>query len=221
MVMIHGPAPGPPHHLILTREAAGCESRPEPDGLRSLAFATVGTALLPPRRPECRVPPPAAERAGSNAPLCEVGWPRTYFSHKDKGLARRPPAGRKRRRPDPSPGDPAVGLQRGVGSRSLGRKRVAGSLVALHCLGRSRVQGRGGGPDRGARAEGPLERREPRLLLGSLLHPWPCKPRPRDPGCSDNADHGQMPALPALAAGWGQRPDASPCLADKGGVAPL
>lgn len=89
--MIHGPAPGPPHHLILTREAAGCESRPEPDGLRSLAFATVGTALLPPRRPECRVPPPAAERAGSNAPLCEVGWPRTSHT-KTRGLrGGRPP----------------------------------------------------------------------------------------------------------------------------------
>lgn len=32
---------------------------------------------------------------------------------------------------------------------------------------------------------------------------------------------GQMSVLPAPAAGWGQRPDASPCSADKGGVALL
>ena len=55
----------------------------------------------------------------------------------------------------------------GWGMRSLGRRRAAGSLVALRCLGRSRVQGPGGGPDRGAPGRrGPLERGESRLLLG-------------------------------------------------------
>ncbi|CAO2594975.1 Protein FAM107B [Lemmus lemmus] len=59
------PTPGPPRHLILTRGAAGCESSPEPDGLRSRGVATaVGTALSPPRRPRCRLPPLTAERAG-------------------------------------------------------------------------------------------------------------------------------------------------------------
>lgn len=59
------PTHGPPRHFILTRGAAGCESRPEPDGLRSRGVATaVGTALSPPRRPRCRLPPLAAERAG-------------------------------------------------------------------------------------------------------------------------------------------------------------
>jgi hypothetical protein len=104
--------------------------------------------------------------------------------------------------------------------RSLGRRRAAGSLVALRCLGRSRVQGPGGGPDRGAPGRrGPLERGESRLLLGwfivasSALQTQTLRPRLqwlRAPG--------QMPALPVPAAGQGQRPEAGSYPADKGGV---
>lgn len=98
--------------------------------------------------------------------------------------------------------------------RSLGRRRATGSLGALRCLGRSRVQGPGGGPDRGALGRrGPLERGESRLLLGWFVVASSAQQtQTLDPGCSG------PPALPAPAAGWGQRPEAGSCPADKGRV---
>lgn len=88
--------------------------------------------------------------------MCEVGWPHTYFSHKDEGLARRPPAGRKRRVPDPGRGTLSLACRAGWGMRSLGRRRAAGSLVALRCLGEVEGAGPGRRPQsRGAGAEGP------------------------------------------------------------------
>lgn len=63
-----------------------------------------------------------------------------------------------------------MACREGWGVRSLRRRRAAGSLVALRCLGRSRVQGPGGGPERGAPGRrGPLERGESRLLLGWFI----------------------------------------------------
>lgn len=151
------PAPGPPRHLILTREAAGCESRPEPDGLRTRALQPLSE---PPslhlggqgagyQRQQRSAP-------GSSAPLCEVGWPHTYFSHKDEGLARRPPAGRKRRVPDPGPGDPVVGLQSGLGY-AVPRAQAGDGEVGGPALP-GKVEGAGPGRrprSRGAEAEGP------------------------------------------------------------------
>lgn len=108
----------------------------------------------------------------------------------------------------------------GWGMRSLGRRRATGSLGALRCLGRSRVQGPGGGPDRGALGRrGPLERGESRLLLGWFVVASSAQQtQTLDPGCSGCAAGGQMPALPAPAAGWGQRPEAGSYPTDKGGV---
>lgn len=151
------PAPGPPRRLILTREAAGCESRPEPDRFRTRALQPLSE-------------PPSRHLGGkgagdqrqqrsaprSSAPLCEVGWPHTYFSHKDEGLARRPPAGRKRRVPDPSPGDPVVGLQSGLGY-AVPRAQAGGGEPGGPALP-GEVEGAGPGRrprSRGAGAEGP------------------------------------------------------------------
>lgn len=165
------PAPGPPRRLILTREAAGCESRPEPDRLRTRALQPLSE-------------PPSRHLGGkgagdqrqqrsaprSSAPLCEVGWPHTYFSHKDEGLARRPPAGRKRRVPDPSPGDPVVGLQSGLGY-AVPRAQAGGGEPGGPALP-GEVEGAGPGRrprSRGAGAEGPPGERESRLPLGWFI----------------------------------------------------
>lgn len=214
------PTPAPPRHLILTRGAAGCESRPEPDGLQS-------RALQPPSEPPSRhlggqgtgYHRKRRSAPGSRAPLCEVGWPHTYFAHKDEGLARRPPAGTQRRLPDPGPGDPDVGQQRGVGSRSLGRKRAAGSRMARAAWAGRGCRARAAAPIEGRWGGGaPGEAGNPGCCSAHCCLLGPADPDPRDPGCSGCAARGQMPASPAPAAGWGQRPDASPCRADKGGV---
>lgn len=207
----------PPRHLILTRGAAGVRAAPSRTGF--------SRALRPPSEPPSRhLGYQGAEyhrqrrsAPGSSAPLCEVGWPHTYFSHKDEGLARRPPAGRKRRQPDPGE---SCAWPAARGPSGAGGWRGAWWPPALP----GEVEGAGPGRRprwRGAGAEGTLGGGGSRLLLGSLLHPRRCRPRPRDPGCSGCAAQGQMPALPAPAAGWGQLPDASPCPADKGGVALL
>lgn len=151
--------------------------------------------------------------------MCEVGWLHTYFTHKDAGLTRRPPAGTQRRLSDPGPGDPVVGQQRRMASRSLWRKPAAGSRVALRCLGRSRVQGPGGAPMEGRWGpRGPWRGGHPGCCSAHCCILGPADP---DPETLAARLRGQMPVLPAPAAGWGQRPDASPCSADKGGVALL
>jgi hypothetical protein len=152
--------------------------------------AAVGVAFASPRaateQSDCWAPlrELRASRGGVRSPLCaEVGRPRTYFAHKDEGLAEEAACPRGHGAAaaaclTPGPGDPRGGRSRarqGAGGSVLRRK--APGLRGARVTPR-RAPGGLAGPTEGAPGRKGLRGdREPALLPCSLLPPRPGRMR--------------------------------------------
>lgn len=175
------PAPGPPRHLILTREAAGCESRPEPDGLRTRALQPLSEPHSPPRWPRCRVPTPAAERAREQLAFVRGRLAPHLLLTQRRGACEAAARREKATRARPRPGGPCRWPAERAGvcgpSGAGGRRGAWGPCAAWGgrgCRARAAapIEGRwgGGAPWRGGNPGC--------CSVGSLLHPRPSRPRP-------------------------------------------